>query len=369
MPRRTPASRFLCIAGALVLAASAAPAQIYKYQDERGKWHFTDRPPAQVRDRAELVGKQPRESAEPARGSLVQRLGEAFSPGSPVEAATLAVVTVRTPVGNGSGFFVSDDGYLITNRHVVRPEETDRWRDASEKIERARADFEEAEAGLSRYSKNLAEMRKMRDELDEGIRNARVSTARKLLQQRRERLVREYNRRNQRYQEAKKAVDARRREFERSRSEFNRRGAATTLATNFTVVLKDQFEVQARLIALSDSSDLALLKVDGYETPSLEMASLGEVSQGMKVYAVGSPLGMADAMTAGVVTRVRRSHILTDARILPGNSGGPLITEDGRVVGINTLKLAAGADATAEGFGIAIPSGVASAEFPQIAGR
>ena len=86
--------------------------------------------------------------------------------------------------------------------------------------------------------------------------------------------------------------------------------------------------------------------------------------QGMSVFAVGSPLGLADAMTKGVVTRVRRDHIMTDAKILPGNSGGPLITEDGKVIGINTLKLARNADA--EGFGLAIPVRVASQQFPQM---
>ena len=84
----------------------------------------------------------------------------------------------------------------------------------------------------------------------------------------------------------------------------------------------------------------------------------------MPVFAVGSPLGLADNMTAGVVTRVRGDHIMTDAKILPGNSGGPLITETGKVIGINTLKLAR--NANAEGFGLAIPVGVASAQFPQM---
>ena len=158
-----------------------------------------------------------------------------------------------------------------------------------------------------------------------------------------------------------------RRLFEKLRSEFNRRGAATTVATNFTVILKDDTELTARLVALSDRADLALLKVDGYTTPRLLTASRSEVSQGMSVFAVGSPLGIADSMTAGVVTRVRRDHIVTDAKILPGNSGGPLITEQGKVIGINTLKVAQSVEA--EGFGVAIPVGMALKEFPQIAGQ
>ncbi len=356
------------IAGAvLALGVSAAPAQIYKYKDAQGKWHFTDRPPAAVKQDAELVGQGARTSTAPVQGSLVERLGKAFTPGSPAEAASLAVVTVKTPIGNGSGFFVSSDGYLITNRHVVRPEETGQWRDATDRLEKAEADFRAADAVLTEHAQYLQAMREARGELEDEIKRSSSSSARSRLQRRQAQLEAEYAVRSKRYYDVKRNVDEKRRVFESVRSEFNRRGAATTLATNFTVVLKDQSKVQARLVGLSENADLALLKVDGYETPHLEVASAGEVIQGMKVYAVGSPLGMADAMTAGVVTRVRGDHIMTDARVLPGNSGGPLILEDGRVVGVNTLKIAPSIGA--EGFGVAIPVGLAATEFPQIRGR
>ncbi len=277
------------------------------------------------------------------------------------------MVKVKTPIGNGSGFFVSTDGLLITNRHVVRPEETGQWRKTSTKLDDAQTRFEEADEVLSKHSAELAKMRKARDELVKRIKVESSSSRRNELQDQHDTLQRAYQARNRKYRAVKKDVDQKRRSFEKLRSEFNRRGAATTVATNFTVILKDDTEVQARLLSLSDRSDLALLKVDGYETPKLDPAGRSEVSQGMPVFAVGSPLGIADSMTAGVVTRVRQDHIVTDAKILPGNSGGPLITEDGRVIGINTLKVAQSVEA--EGFGVAIPVSVALEEFPQIRSR
>jgi S1-C subfamily serine protease len=347
---------------ALVLAGPAA-GQIYKYQDEKGKWHFTDKPPATV-ENAEMIGKGATRGSTAAQGNLAERLNERFDPKSAIEEATLAVVTVKTPIGNGSGFFVTGDGFLLTNRHVVRPEETGQWQQASGRLEEAEEEFKRADEVLARQGAALSKMRRARNDLESQVRLESSGSRRVRLERQLAELNQRYKARNNRYREVKKDVDRKRRAFEKVRSEFSRRGAATTLATNFTLILKDKSKVQARLVGLSERSDLALLKVDGFETPRLEMAGLGNVSQGMKVFAVGSPLGLADAMTAGVVTRVRGDHIMTDAKILPGNSGGPLINEDGQVIGINTLKLARSVEA--EGFGVAIPVKVASEQFPQI---
>ena len=354
----------LAALAALAVAAGPAAAQIYRYQDEHGKWHFTDRPPAAVKKDAERIDRAGAAAGAPLEGDLAERLGSRFPTDTPVAAATLAVVTVKTPIGNGSGFFVSADGYLVTNRHVLRPEETGQWQKTEDRLDDARGRFEAADAALAERAAMLAEMREARSALDRQLAQAPGSARRAELEAERERLQRVYRARSSEYRDVKRDVDGKRREFERMRSEFNRRGAATTSATNFTVILKDQSKVQARLVALSDKADLALLKVDGYTTPRLDTAPLSEVSQGMAVYAIGSPLGMADALTKGVVTRVRRDHIMTDAKVLPGNSGGPLIAEDGRVVGINTLKVAR--SAAADGFGIAIPVDVARREFPQL---
>ena len=81
----------------------------------------------------------------------------------------------------------------------------------------------------------------------------------------------------------------------------------------------------------------------------------------MRVFAIGSPLGLRDAVTSGVITRVEDDYIVTDATILPGSSGGPLLTESGELIGINTLKVAE--TISAEGFGAAIPMSTIKKEF------
>lgn len=85
------------------------------------------------------------------------------------------------------------------------------------------------------------------------------------------------------------------------------------------------------------------------------------LNQGAAVFAVGSPLGMRDSVTSGIVTRRTKDYLVTDARILPGNSGGPLMNSEGEVVGVNTLKFAQ--TAMAEGFGMAIPLSVVRTAF------
>jgi S1-C subfamily serine protease len=133
------------------------------------------------------------------------------------------------------------------------------------------------------------------------------------------------------------------------------------LERRFKVHLKDDTELSARLISVSREHDLALLKVDGCKTPSIKSASMGALSQGMKVYAIGSPLGLRDSVTSGVLTRIRDDYLLTDATVLSGSSGGPLVTEVGEVIGINTLKL--GKPTSTDGLGAAIPMDTIKAEF------
>ena len=78
------------------------------------------------------------------------------------------------------------------------------------------------------------------------------------------------------------------------------------------------------------------------------------------MYAVGSPLNLANSVTSGVLSSYRKDHIQTNAEIYPGNSGGPLITKDGRVIGVNTLKLVT---EKFEGLGFAIHIDLVFQEF------
>jgi S1-C subfamily serine protease len=80
----------------------------------------------------------------------------------------------------------------------------------------------------------------------------------------------------------------------------------------------------------------------------------------MRVFAIGSPLGVGDSVSSGVISGYDNDYIRTDAKIYFGNSGGPLITADGKVIGINTLKLMT---QKFEGMGFAIPVRRAFQEF------
>ena len=122
--------------------------------------------------------------------------------------------------------------------------------------------------------------------------------------------------------------------------------------------------VGAKIVGIDRQSDLALLKIDGTDFPALELADSDKVKQGQVVFAFGSPQGLENSVTMGVVSATARqvsddnptTFIQTDAPINPGNSGGPLVDVDGRVVGINTFILSESGGS--EGLGFAIPSNV-----------
>jgi serine protease Do len=122
--------------------------------------------------------------------------------------------------------------------------------------------------------------------------------------------------------------------------------------------------IDAKLIGLHKESDLALLKIDQKGLPTLELGGARHIRQGQLVFAIGSPEGLQNTVTMGVVSSVGRQadpdkpmvYIQTDAPINPGNSGGPLVDMDGYVLGINTLILSEGGGS--EGLGFAIPARV-----------
>ncbi|PID65886.1 MAG: serine peptidase [Gammaproteobacteria bacterium] len=111
-----------------------------------------------------------------------------------------------------------------------------------------------------------------------------------------------------------------------------------------TVSTTDQKEYQAELIGLDERTDVALLKIDKNDTPSVKIGNSDKVEVGNWVLAIGSPFGFDYTATKGIVSAVSRSlpdgtyvpFIQTDAAVNPGNSGGPLFNLDGEVIGINS---------------------------------
>jgi serine protease Do len=120
--------------------------------------------------------------------------------------------------------------------------------------------------------------------------------------------------------------------------------------------------LEARLIGVHKDTDLALLKIDEKDLPTLPLLVQPRPRVGQLVFAIGSPEGLQNSVTMGVVSAVARqpdpekalTYIQTDAPINPGNSGGPLVDMNGSVVGINTFILSTGGGS--EGLGFAIPA-------------
>jgi serine protease Do len=127
-----------------------------------------------------------------------------------------------------------------------------------------------------------------------------------------------------------------------------------------------------RVVGIDNETDLAVLKIEERDLPALELADSDYLRQGQLVLAFGSPLGLDNSVSLGVVSSVARQlrqddpmiYLQTDATINPGNSGGPLIDAEGRVVGINTFILSQSGGS--EGIGFAAPSNIVRTVFDQI---
>lgn len=133
-------------------------------------------------------------------------------------------------------------------------------------------------------------------------------------------------------------------------------------ATNISVTLyNDETEYEAKIIGTDEQTDLAVLKIEKNGLTPAEIGNSSEIKVGEFAMAIGNPLNMPSTVTTGIISATSRTItsenvtykvIQTDAAINSGNSGGALINAEGKVIGINTLKLAGSG---IEGIGFAIP--------------
>jgi serine protease Do len=146
-------------------------------------------------------------------------------------------------------------------------------------------------------------------------------------------------------------------------------------ADEIEVQFADRSQYSATVIGSDRLSDLALLKIEGDNLPTLEFADPDNLKVGAWVLAIGSPFGLDYSVTAGIVSAIGRSipsaesssyvpFVQTDVAINPGNSGGPLFNLDGQVVGINSQIYSRSGGSI--GLSFAIPVSVANNVVKQL---
>jgi serine protease Do len=143
-------------------------------------------------------------------------------------------------------------------------------------------------------------------------------------------------------------------------------------ADQINVKLSDGREFKARRIGADPETDLAVIKIDAQSLPFARLGDSSKLEQGEWVVALGSPFGLDQTMTAGIVSATGRdlrsgpydNYIQTDASINPGNSGGALVNMAGEVVGINTMIFSRSGGN--EGIGFAVPSNLAGKVYAQL---
>jgi len=144
-----------------------------------------------------------------------------------------------------------------------------------------------------------------------------------------------------------------------SRENTARRARAPVI----TVKLHDGREFKAELVGTDEKSDVAVIKIEGENLPTMPLGDSDNLKVGEWVIAIGNPFGLAETLTSGIVSAKGRStvgindyedFIQTDAAINPGNSGGPLINIKGEAIGINTAIFSKSGGNMGIGFAIPI---------------
>ena len=264
-----------------------------------------------------------------AQTGIEARLAQSFPAHNAVERTRNATVFIKTGWGSGSGFIVDADCHVVTNRHVV---ETDGERVAKSVVQdpdiRARLDTAQQQLAVALYQ----EQRHLH-----ALAGQPGTTVERLQSEQR---IREYQ--------------AQLKDMPGQLSQAVSEKVQESGRAGFTVSLIDGTEFKSLHARNADQLDLALIKLPAEHCPHVQLARSDLVAQGVRLYTIGNPSGLNYSVTSGVFSgeRIieRQRYLQTDAPINPGNSGGPLLTEDGHVVGVNTMTLRG-----TQGIGFAIP--------------
>jgi serine protease Do len=348
----------------LVVAEGKAGADIYQYKDQNGNWVLTDSPPGHVENMQIIKDRDGRSSKSSGFRDIERDLTEKYRPKSEIEMASLGTVTIKTSMGMGSGFFINENGYILTNKHVLRGDET-QLKETEKFIAKMDDRIEDDEAAIANAENQLRRMKSDLDDYKASIDRMTDPNAQTITMQKYKSQAAQYDFYEAQFRKRKNEFEEKISKYRQQKGEFTQKARMAKHDRRFVVILKDKTELEASLVSVSNDHDLALLKIDGCRSPYIQPGAQKEIIQGMRVFAIGSPLGVGDSVSSGVISGYDQDYIRTDARIYAGNSGGPLITADGKVIGINTLKLIT---QKFEGMGFAIPVRRAFQEFNQYLG-
>lgn len=333
--REKQSGRIKSLVQSLVLVVAAIAGTVY-YMNQNTRDQEVVQPPVVAQSPTEAPSvSTPARQSEPVTAPI-QTSSQAKKPNGPmtIEEARQATVSIETPWGSGSGFFVSDN-FIVTNRHVVQMEE-------SVLVEyRRKVDMTRELVELEK--KKLRDLRARLRQTDHGPTRRQIK------------IIIEESERNL------NIVLPQLEDAERQLVKL----MAKPRPDDIKIILADGSGHYANFLLVSQSHDLALMSIYINDVSYLRPPPAGgNLQQGDKVFTIGSPVGLRNTVTSGVFSGYRRDpkddslFLQTDAPINPGNSGGPLIDEMGYVHGVNTMILQ-----NTEGIGFAIPIRTVFEEF------
>jgi S1-C subfamily serine protease len=279
-------------------------------------------------------------TSAPGPGSVQSPAAAPASNEKPLEAARNATVLIETGLGLGSGFIIDGQCHVVTNRHVV---EMDGRRMANEVVEDPRA-----QAAIRDAQRQLEEEIYYAEQRLQFIRNEPAANL-------------------ERAELERKIVEMRKRLEDPSKYVKNYVANKVDKAgrAGFSATLPDGTRYESLYAKFSDVYDLALFQLPAKVCSNIKAGRSKDLSYGQRLYTIGNPSGMAYTLTSGVFSGERfdgdTRYLQTDAPINPGNSGGPLITEDGRVIGVNSMVLR-----DTQGIGFALPIEAVYEAFPEL---
>ncbi len=254
--------------------------------------------------------------------------------GTPIEQARNATVSIETPWGTGSGFFINEQ-FIVTNKHVVEFD--------PKTLAKFRIDVERGRQLIDLEKKKILDLKRRMRKMPNGPSKDQLAIIIQSLQENLDKIMPQLEEGEERLAEIERGVHP----------------------SDIKIILSDGTEHSANYLTVSENYDLALMSLYTDETHFLRKPPEGHfLHQGDKVYTIGSPVGLRHTVTAGIFSGYRKQessnqkYLQTDAAINPGNSGGPLIDERGYVYGVNTMILL-----NTEGIGFAIPIETVFQEF------